>query len=363
MSASRVIVWSAVCVACVAAAFFGGYYLRPEEAPSGPVRISFIAAAPDDFYQEVMAGARSAAEQLGVELNCIVPANINEQSAVISVLDTETTDGVAISPRSPRNQTRMLSRLAVSIPVITYDNDAPESLRHCYIGTDNYAGGKMSAELVKELIPDGGKVAIFIGDVERNNARLRRLGFVDELLDRPRSEDVVVDPVQTPMEGEKYTIVGTYLDDHNEERCRENVSQVLTEHEDIDVLVGLYGYVAPICAEVVDEQGREGKVKIVAFDAHSGTLDGIEKGKIAGTIVQNPYRYGYESIQMLANWGKDKFETPTSGSSGPVLIPCRRVDAETLDEYRLQLKQRLASGMDADRADSSAMTSPESVPE
>ena len=58
---------------------------------------------------------------------------------------------------------------------------ATESGRLCYIGTDNYEAGKAVGRLVKEVMPNGGTVAIFVGQITPINARLRFQGVVDEL--------------------------------------------------------------------------------------------------------------------------------------------------------------------------------------
>lgn len=351
MSALRFVVWSVAFIACVVGAFLYGFWLRPEGPPDRPTQISFIAASPDDFHRVAIAGARDAAEEFGAVVEVQTPANSQEQSTMIAGVDKELTDGVVVSILSPRTQTRMLSRLAVRVPVVTYDNDAPQSLRSCYIGTDNYLGGQLAARIVKEALPDGGELAIFIGDVERNNAVLRRLGFFDELLGRPRSDEGRLDPVDLPVEGAGYTIVGTFLDGHDEARCRENVVRALAEHEDLDALVGLYGYCAPICASVVQETGKQDAVKIVGFDQHEATLDGIEQGLIAGTVVQDPYQYGYQSVRLLSSWRQDRFTEPSKGSIAPELIPCRRIGPDNLAEFRQQVEKHLATA-DAGEGDS-----------
>ena len=39
----------------------------------------------------------------------------------------------------------------------------------CYIGTDNYEAGKAVGRLVKEAMPDGGTIAIFVGELDRRS--------------------------------------------------------------------------------------------------------------------------------------------------------------------------------------------------
>ena len=100
---------------------------------------------------------------------------------------------------SPDEQTRLISQLAADLFVVTVDNDAPQSVRHCYVGTNNLSAGKMAVELIQRALPNGGKIALFVGDNERQNARDRRLAVISQLsgveddprveTSRPRSAD------------------------------------------------------------------------------------------------------------------------------------------------------------------------------
>ncbi len=67
---------------------------------------------------------------------------------------------------------------------ITQDSDAPNTHRLAYVGMDNYLAGRTCGKLVKEAMPEGGEVMIFVGRLGQLNADLRRQGVIDELLDR-----------------------------------------------------------------------------------------------------------------------------------------------------------------------------------
>ena len=41
-------------------------------------------------------------------------------------------------------------------------------------------------------------------------------------------------------------------------------------------------------------------MKIIAFDEDDETLTGVKSGAIVGTVVQQPYEFGYQSITLLA---------------------------------------------------------------
>ncbi|GIT30306.1 MAG: hypothetical protein Ct9H300mP1_23520 [Planctomycetaceae bacterium] len=55
---------------------------------------------------------------------------------------------------------------------------------------DNYTAGRMCGELIREALPKGGKVMLFIGRLEQDNARLRRQGVIDALLGRSADNTV-----------------------------------------------------------------------------------------------------------------------------------------------------------------------------
>ena len=63
-------------------------------------------------------------------------------------------------------------------------SDVPSSRRLCFVGIDNYVAGRMCGDLVKRALPDGGKIMIFVGRTEQDNARLRRQGLIDAVLGR-----------------------------------------------------------------------------------------------------------------------------------------------------------------------------------
>src|SRR5207244_5379388 len=53
------------------------------------------------------------------------------------------------------------------------DSDAPDSNRMAYIGTDNIAAGKQAGALIREALPNGGKIMLFVGKIDAQNAKER----------------------------------------------------------------------------------------------------------------------------------------------------------------------------------------------
>ena len=119
--------------------------------------------------------ALQAQADLSVSVGVVMPSGgITDQKDKIEDLLTRKVDGIAVSPIDAANQTELLNKAAERTNLVTHDSDAPESNRKCYIGMDNYEAGLMCAELVKKALPEGGKVMIFVGRMEQDNAKHRR---------------------------------------------------------------------------------------------------------------------------------------------------------------------------------------------
>jgi len=121
--------------------------------------------------------------------------------------------------------------------------------------------GRAAGKLVKEALPEGGALMIFVGRLEQLNAQQRRQGIIDELLDRPvRSlNDMAYDPPETEIKGAKYTIIGTRTDNFDYTRAKANAQDSMTAYPSLACMVGLFGYNMPQCLEAVKEAHKTGK--------------------------------------------------------------------------------------------------------
>ena len=77
----------------------------------------------------------------------------------------------------------------------------------------------------------------------------------------------------------------------------------------------------------------------MAFDEDDETLQGIIDGTVHGTVVQNPYMYGYKSIEVLkALSDGDKSVVPASGF---IDIPARLIRKDSVEEFWADLKVKM----------------------
>ncbi len=153
-------------------------------APTTDTRFAFVINNPDPFWEFARAGCYKAQQDFNVTVDFQTPptGEAAEQNRILEdILTKGGFHGVALSPLDPANQTAIINKVAEAMPLICHDSDAPESQRRFYLGTNNYEAGRMLGELVKERMPEGGKIMIFVGNLDVLNAQQRRAGLIDAL--------------------------------------------------------------------------------------------------------------------------------------------------------------------------------------
>lgn len=323
--------------AALAAALVTGLTHCGKSGESGPKkpRVAYMGNAIAPFWTIASKGAEKAGAEFGAEVDIRMPKEgASDQKRMVEELLARGVDGIAFSPADPKNQLDLMKSIAQRTNLITQDSDAPDAPRLCFVGMDNYNAGRLCGKLVKEAMPNGGSVMFFVGRAGQLNAKQRRQGCVDELLDRTTPGD---DAPDAELKGGKYTILGTRTDEVDFAKAKANAQDTITRYPDIGCMVGLFSYNTPKIYQAVKEANKLGKIQMVGFDEEEDTLRGVQDGSIYATVVQSPYRYGYESVRILTALAKgDKSVIPASKF---VEVPAKAVKKADVDAFWAELKK------------------------
>src|SRR3954463_16104535 len=285
--------------------------------------LAFVVNGASDFWKAAEAGVKKAQGELP---NYSLVFKYPEQASAaiqIQLMDDLVASGVAgimVSSADPKTSSEALNRIGGQVALFTTDSDAPETKRVAYIGSSNVDAGKQAGQLMLKALPNGGKCMGFVGLLGADNAKERIQGVKDTI------------------KGSKITLVDVRGDDIDQTRAKRNVEDTLTANPDINCMVGFYSYNTPRIYEALKDAGKLKQVTIIGFDEDPITLGGIKEGTIVGTVVQQPYEWGYQGMKDMAKYLEgDKSFIPANKL---IIVPTQIIDKSNVDALWPQLKER-----------------------
>jgi ribose transport system substrate-binding protein len=157
----------------------------------------------------------------------------------------------------------------------------PGSKRLCFIGTGNHAAGIAGAKALAEAVGGKGSIVI-LTKTGQPNLEERVRGYKEELARHPGIR-----------------VVGVGNTNSDPTTAASAAAAFLQRQPDL-AGIGCVEAAGGIGAgTAVREAGRAGKVKIVAMDRDSGTLDMIRDGLIHASIAQKTALMSYLGTKLL----------------------------------------------------------------
>jgi len=179
---------------------------------------------------------------------------------------------------------------------------------------------------VTQLLPQGGKIAVFVGAFASPNAAQRLAGIVAATGDHG------------------IEIVDKREDNTDRARALANVKEVIAAHKDLSLVVGLWNYNGPAIAAALESSGKHGKILAVVFDDDDKTLAAIERGTIQAAVVDKPFEFGYVSakwMHQLATGGERARQSIPAGAKIDTGVTV--VDASNIAAFESRTEEEMSS--------------------
>ncbi len=315
-----------VAAAFLAAAASGSLACKRQSAGSsgapGSYKFAFVTNNSSDFWNIGEKGLRKAEKDFGVKVDMFRPlkGEVADQQRFLEDIMVQGYDGVAISPINPDAMTEVFNRVAAKMPLVTTDSDAPKSARKVYVGTNNVEAGQVAGNTAKAALAAAhitkGKVALFVGRMDMQNAIERKQGLDETLGKVPGLE-----------------ILPVFLDHADRALAKKNVEDALARYPDLVLAIGIWSYNGPCMADAVRASTRKDKPVLVVFDEEEETLKSVKDGLIAATIVQRPFEFGYQSVKALKEL-RDGKTLPATVNTG-----IRVIDRSSVDAFWSELRE------------------------
>ncbi len=275
----------------------------PAASFAADVTIPIIVKDTTSFYwQIVLAGARQAGKDLGVnvpELGAQSEADINGQISILENAVAGSPAAVVISPTEFKALGKPVDEAAKSVPIIGIDSSADSKAFTSFLTTDNTQGGRIAADGLAAAIKamsgkDEGEIAIITSLPGVGSLDQRREGFLDQIATKYPGLKVIADKY---ADGQATTGLNMMTD-------------LITANPN---LVGVFAsnlIMAQGVGQAIAENKLGDKIKVIGFDSDDKTVGFLKEGVLTGLVVQDPYRMGYDGIKTALAVSKgEKVET------------------------------------------------------
>jgi ribose transport system substrate-binding protein len=277
--------------------------MMPAASFAQDVTIPIIVKDTTSFYwQIVLAGARQAGKDLGVnvpELGAQSESDINGQISILENAVAGSPAAVVISPTEFKALGKPIDEAAKSVPIIGIDSGADSQAFTSFLTTDNVQGGRIAADGLAAAIKaatgkEEGEVAIITSLPGVGSLDQRREGFLDQMKTKYPGIQVTVDRF---ADGQATTGLNMMTD-------------LITANPNI---VGVFAsnlIMAQGVGQAIAENKLGDKIKVIGFDSDEKTVGFLKEGVLAGLVVQDPYRMGYDGVKTALAVSKgEKVET------------------------------------------------------
>jgi ribose transport system substrate-binding protein len=241
------------------------------------------------YWQIVLAGARKAGQDLGVkvpELGAQSEADINGQIAILENAVASKPAAIVIAPTQRAALGKPIDEAAKSVKIVGIDSAADSKAFTSFLTTDNVQGGRIAADGLAAAIaakygkPEG-EVALITHLPGVGSLDERAKGFKEQLAAKYPGIKLVADKVSDGTANGGLNITTDLL------TAFPNLRGIFASN-----LIQAQGAIQSIA-----ESKAQDKVKLVGFDSDDKLVKAIKDGVMAATVVQDPFRMGYDGVK------------------------------------------------------------------
>jgi ribose transport system substrate-binding protein len=266
------------------------------------------------YWQTVFAGARRAGQDLGVsviELGTDSESDINGQIGILADAVASRPSAIVIAPAQFAALGKPIDNAAKHVKIVGIDSDVDSSAFTSFVKTDNVQAGRLGADIladaIKRTYADAeGDVAVITSLSGIASLDQRARGFKEQVATKYGALDIVAHKVGDGQAKTGFDIMMELIADYPELRG--------VFASDLIMAKGA----AQAVAEKRTNKGGD-TIDFVGFDSDESLVQMLRDGIVAGLVVQDPFRIGYDGIKTALAASKGE-HVPTNVGIGASLI-------------------------------------------
>jgi ribose transport system substrate-binding protein len=261
----------------------------PSLAANAPTIPIIVKDTTSFYWQTVLAGARKAGKDLGVnvpELGAQSESDVNGQISTLEDALAEKPAAIVIAPTEFKALGKPIDQAAKKAPIIGIDSPADTKALASLLATDDAKAGRIAADALAEAIAAKydkaeGDVALIAQPPGVGSLDARAKGFREELAAKYPGLKLVADKVADAQATTALAVMTDLI------ASNPNLRGVFA-----DALITAQG-----ASQAIAENKKADAIKMVGFDSDDKLEGFLKDGTIYALVVQDPYRMGYDGVK------------------------------------------------------------------
>ena len=276
--------------------------------PTIPVIVKDMTSA---YWRTVLAGARKAGQDLGVnvvELGAQSESDVSGQISILANAVASNPTAIVIAPAQFAALGKPIDEAAKKVKIIGIESAADTKAMTSLVATDNVKAGRAAAEALAAAITKT------YGDTEGNIVIItampgvaaldqRAKGFKEVIAEKYRALDLVADKV---ADGKPATVINIMKD-------------LIANTADLRGVFASDPIMTQAVGQAVAESKSGDKINIIGVGSDEKLVKLLQADTIAGLVVEDPFRMGYDGVK--AALAASKGEQPAANvDTGATLV-------------------------------------------
>ncbi len=265
------------------------------------------------YWQTVLAGARKAGQDFGVEVAELGAQSESDADSQIALLENAVSSNpaaVVIAPAHSVALGRQIDEAAKRVKVVAIDSTADSKALISVLATDNTQAGRIAADALAERIQKTyadteGDVALMTSSPGVAALEQRVKGFREQIAAKYGALDIVVEKVAD-----------------GQAAGRDVMLDIIASYPELRGVFVSSLIIAKGAAEALVEHktNKTGdKINLVGFGSDSQLVKLLQEGTIAALVAQDPFRMGYDGVKIALAASKGE-QVPASVDTGATAI-------------------------------------------
>jgi ribose transport system substrate-binding protein len=275
-----------VAVGTLAAIAFGATAIA-QTKPTIPVIVKDMTSP---YWRAVLAGARKAGQDLGVNVVALGMQSESDTNGQISILATAVASSpaaIVIAPSEFAALGKPIDEAAKKVKIIGIESAADTKAMTSFLATDNLNAGRVAADalavaITKTYADTEGDVVMITSVPGVPSLDQRAKGFKEVVAAKYKALDIAAEKV---ADGKPATVLAIMND-------------LIANTGDLRGVFVSDPVTAQAVSQAVVEKKTNDKINIVGVGSDEKLVKFLQDDVITGLVVEDPFRMGYDGVKM-----------------------------------------------------------------